>query len=198
MNFQKIYNQIIERAQSEERITGTGTYYERHHIVPKCMDGDNSESNLILLTAREHFIAHKLLCEIYPDNDKLIYAYWAMMTLKKPGQERNYHIGAKEYERVRILSANRSSENQKGVPKIRIPKSETNNLNQRARKSEETKRKISETLKSKPKSEKQIQAYAANRMRNQNPWNKGLKLPPLSTETKQKISEALLQKKIHL
>ena len=34
-------------------------YHERHHIIPKCMDGSNNEDNLIDLFAREHFVAHK-------------------------------------------------------------------------------------------------------------------------------------------
>jgi hypothetical protein len=54
-------------------------YAERHHIVPKCMSGSNNRENLVELTAREHFIAHKLLCEIYPENNKLRYALWAMI-----------------------------------------------------------------------------------------------------------------------
>ena len=43
-------------------------YHERHHITPRCMNGDNSKDNLIDLYAREHFIAHKLLAEENPQN----------------------------------------------------------------------------------------------------------------------------------
>ena len=32
-------------------------YHERHHIVPRCMDGSNNRENLIDLYAREHFVA---------------------------------------------------------------------------------------------------------------------------------------------
>jgi hypothetical protein len=40
MNYQKIYNQIIERAQN--RILEG--YVEKHHIIPKCLGGlDNKE-----------------------------------------------------------------------------------------------------------------------------------------------------------
>ena len=41
MNYKKIYQQLIDRALSR---TLTG-YKERHHIVPKCMGGDNSKLN---------------------------------------------------------------------------------------------------------------------------------------------------------
>lgn len=36
-------------------------YYEVHHIIPKYMGGSNEKTNLVLLTAREHLLAHWLL-----------------------------------------------------------------------------------------------------------------------------------------
>lgn len=44
------------------------SYLEFHHIVPKSFGGTNDENNLIPFTAREHFIAHYLLCKINEDN----------------------------------------------------------------------------------------------------------------------------------
>ena len=35
MNYQKIYNQIIERAKTRQ-LEG---YKEKHHILPRCMGG---------------------------------------------------------------------------------------------------------------------------------------------------------------
>ena len=47
-------------------------YCERHHIIPKSIGGSNSSYNLVNLTAKEHFIAHRLLekltCQIYGKN----------------------------------------------------------------------------------------------------------------------------------
>lgn len=39
-------------------------YLESHHIIPKCLGGNNDKSNLVLLTAREHFIVHILLLKM--------------------------------------------------------------------------------------------------------------------------------------
>ena len=39
-------------------------YTEQHHIVPKSFGGSNSRTNLVRLTAREHFLCHYLLCKI--------------------------------------------------------------------------------------------------------------------------------------
>lgn len=61
MNYQRIHDQIIERAKYR-KLTG---YCEKHHIIPKCMGGTNDTTNLVKLTAREHFIIHLLLAEIY-------------------------------------------------------------------------------------------------------------------------------------
>jgi hypothetical protein len=57
MNYERIYNQIIERAKNRKLIG----YKERHHIIPKCMGGNNNELNLVELTAREHFLCHWLI-----------------------------------------------------------------------------------------------------------------------------------------
>jgi hypothetical protein len=51
---------------------------ERHHIVPRCLGGSNRKDNLVYLTAREHFLAHKLLVRAYPQQPKLWYALMLM------------------------------------------------------------------------------------------------------------------------
>lgn len=55
--YTKWYNSIISRAQ---QCTPQG-YTESHHIIPKCFGGDNSTSNLVRLTYREHRLCHLLL-----------------------------------------------------------------------------------------------------------------------------------------
>ena len=66
MNYEKIYNQIIERAKSRN-LDG---YSEKHHIIPKCMGGGNNKGNLVNLTAKEHFICHLLLTKMLTGKDK--------------------------------------------------------------------------------------------------------------------------------
>jgi hypothetical protein len=94
MNYQKIYNQIIERARSQKRKKGKGEYFESHHIIPKSLGGEGNvkqwrtHPNIILLTAREHFVCHWLLHLIYPDNTKLSMSLWIMCNLKNDEQKR--------------------------------------------------------------------------------------------------------------
>jgi hypothetical protein len=70
MYYSRIYIELMERA-SDRILDG---YTEKHHIVPKCMGGDNKPRNIAVLTPEEHYIAHKLLVKIYPHNSKLVYA----------------------------------------------------------------------------------------------------------------------------
>lgn len=104
MNYQKVYDQIVEKAKSEKRKKYQGTYYEKHHVQPKCLGGGNNKSNLVLLTAREHFICHWLLIRIYPGNFKLVHALWGMCNQKSKVQKR-YIPSSRVYEEARILSS---------------------------------------------------------------------------------------------
>ncbi len=133
MNYQRIYNQIIEQAKTRQ-LEG---YTEKHHIIPRCIGGSNSKNNLVKLTAREHFICHVLLCEIYPDNKKLKYALCLMNIGKQKYKEANYKISNRIYERLKHEHSllMRGNQTRKGVPC-----------------SEETKRKIGEANR-KPKPE---------------------------------------------
>lgn len=112
MNYQKIHDQIIDRAK-DRVLSG---YTERHHIIPKCMGGNNNKENLVFLTAQEHFIIHKLLHFIHPNHNKLFYAYKQMATQTNSiKNKRTYTVGPKEFERLRIEHARRISEDRMGI-----------------------------------------------------------------------------------
>ena len=80
ITYEEFINNILE---TRGRFACGEEYHERHHIIPKCCGGSDDKNNLIDLFAREHFIAHKLLAEENPDNDKLVYAYTCMAFFKK-------------------------------------------------------------------------------------------------------------------
>lgn len=75
MSYEEFINNILE---TRGRFNCGEEYYERHHILPKCLGGTNDEDNLIDLFAREHFIAHKLLALENPENTSLQFALWAL------------------------------------------------------------------------------------------------------------------------
>ena len=121
MDYQAIYIRLIEKARSECRVKGQETYYEAHHIIPECLGGEGtvwawrSHPNIILLTPKEHYIAHLLLCEIYPNEKKLKYALWRMAN---PGNRpQNYKMSSSGYSRLRSVIQQQLREQSTGVPK---------------------------------------------------------------------------------
>jgi hypothetical protein len=97
MDYNKIYNQLIERAKNRS----LECYKEIHHILPKCCGGLDIQTNLVELTAREHFIVHLLLCKIYPDHKGLRFALWMMSNVKDKKQKR-YFPNSRLYEMIRL------------------------------------------------------------------------------------------------
>jgi hypothetical protein len=98
MEYLKIYNKIIELA----KFRNLSGYTEKHHIIPKCLGGSNKRENIVSLTPKEHYICHKLLCEIYPTDNKLKYAFWRMCNVtNNEFQDRNYKVSSNVYSRIK-------------------------------------------------------------------------------------------------
>jgi len=76
MNYQKQHNLIIKNGSKDK--PSDGRYYERHHILPICLGGGDSDNNLIYLTGREHFVIHWLLHKINKGNKDLERAFKSM------------------------------------------------------------------------------------------------------------------------
>lgn len=127
MDYQKIYNQIIDRAKKENRKKGQGIYYEAHHVVPKCMGGEGraeqwrTHPNIVVLTAREHFLCHWLLCRIHPDNRKLAHAFWFMSKQKNKNQEREYTVSSRTYAEA-VNNLKFTEEHKQNIRKTRVGK----------------------------------------------------------------------------
>jgi hypothetical protein len=100
MNYQSIYENLISTRQQLKRHKDD-TYYEKHHIIPKCLGGTNSKSNIVLLTFKEHYIAHLLLIETNTgvNKSKMVFALWQMCI----DTNNNRIISANQYEKIRTL-----------------------------------------------------------------------------------------------
>lgn len=103
MNYIKIYNKLIIKAKSESRKKSDDVYYEAHHIKPKSFggtgDGRNTvHPNIVLLTPKEHYIAHLLLVAIYPNSPAMHKALWNMCNVKK---DLRFKPSAKTYCKIR-------------------------------------------------------------------------------------------------
>jgi len=83
MDYLKIYNRLVCKCKLEKRTKNKEVYYESHHIVPICLGGigdrrNTNNKNIVLLTIREHILAHWLLHRSFPENKKLTYAFHLM------------------------------------------------------------------------------------------------------------------------
>ena len=111
MNYQNIYNQLIESAQLNPK---PDQYKEDHHIMPVCLGGSNSESNLVKLTARQHFLAHWLLYKIHRTS-KLAHAWFSMCRVGKGQGARKvnsrYFNNAKQAHRMHLSEDNKGDKN---------------------------------------------------------------------------------------
>ena len=165
MNYLKIYYDLME---SRKKFTSFSSnldfYYEKHHIVPRCMAGPTIPENLVLLTAREHFIAHRLLVKAYPNCSGLIDGF-IMMRMNKNVRR----LTSRQYERIksskRIITEETREKLSKALLGIPLSKERRENISiackdpMRSKKisdsklgkplSEEHKRKMSEAQKGK-------------------------------------------------
>jgi hypothetical protein len=82
MQYEKIYNALINKAKNRV----IKSYTEKHHIVPRCIGGSDDLTNLVALTPEEHYVAHQLLCKMYPNNHSLAKAAM-MMTAQRPNNK---------------------------------------------------------------------------------------------------------------
>lgn len=80
MDYEKNYYDYMNYIKNKNRIYENGKY-ELHHILPKSLGGTDEKENLILLTYREHYLAHFLLWKIH-GNNKMLYAFWLMNNVK--------------------------------------------------------------------------------------------------------------------
>lgn len=184
MNYHKIYTSLIETAKSRQ-VCG---YVERHHIIPKCFGGNNTKSNLVYLSAREHFIAHWLLTKIYPNHSGMNMALHAMRASNKSHDRYSTKITSRVFSKIKDKLYGENGLMENGVW---LGKKHT----------ELTKNKLSksryEYLQNNPKEMERMKNLSSNRTPEQNAKisasNKGQKR---SNEAKRNISNGLRGKNV--
>ena len=157
--YSQAYYSIINRAKSRV-LEG---YTETHHIVPRSLGGLDEESNLVKLTAREHFICHLLLPKMTKgqDHHKMVYAF-VIMSGRKVYGSRKYAFYREEYAKINSKLRSGSGNGMYGVDRS----GEKNTFYGRKH-SQETKDKISAAKK-----------------------GVSIPMPPQTDEHRRKISEA--------
>lgn len=82
MDYQKVYTSLIHKRRINPLTKSKDLYTELHHIVPRCLGGTDEPENLVRLSGREHFVAHRLLCKIHPQNNSLRVSLWCMASTR--------------------------------------------------------------------------------------------------------------------
>jgi hypothetical protein len=214
----KIYCSIIERSkslyESKKDANNKLGYTEAHHIFPSafCAEHEIKDANNIShLTAKEHYIVHRLLTKFMLTaemKNKMIFAVWNMT--RKSSNQKRHQVSSRTYNIVKQNMA----EAKKGQPAHNkgIPLSEEHKEKLRYVRSEETKRKISKAKKGVPKSEKCKSHLSKINAGENNPFfgkkhseeirkqlslaKTGCKLPERTEEHRQKLSNSLKGRKI--
>lgn len=197
MNYTKHYNLLIERAR--DRSVVEHQYYEEHHIIPKCLGGSDDDSNLVKLTAPEHFLAHQLLVKMYPEHPKLVLAVRIMTKKTKfNGRVNNKMFGwlrekANEVNKTLMLGKKRPPRSKEWSDKIAMANTGKSH-------SEEHKAKISSALLGVSKSDT-MRSNMSKAAKNRSPEHRQ-KLADanrgrvMKESTKQKIKDAALREPI--
>ena len=95
MNYKQNYIDFIKSRKNKIRAKNDGNYYELHHIIPRSLGGIDCEENLVLLTAREHFLAHYLLWK-FTKTKQMTSAFWFVSHIQKR------KISSRQYEKLRL------------------------------------------------------------------------------------------------
>lgn len=156
MNYLKAYCNLIRKAENRTPPEG---YIEKHHTFPKSIFGKNTRT--VVLTAREHSVAHALLEKVYLKRygienwktQKMIFAYCNMNASNK--YHKNRYINSRLYEsskirRSKIMSGKNNPFYGKTHSKEVIAKIKEANIGRTMIITEEHAKKISESKKGKP------------------------------------------------
>ena len=95
MNYIRVYWSIIHN-RLHNKVDG---YVEHHHIIPRSEGGSDNKSNIVALTAREHYICHLLLAKIY--NDYKMLSAVVFMQCKATYHHRYFKFNSRLYACIR-------------------------------------------------------------------------------------------------
>jgi len=174
MNYKKLYFKLIISRFLLNRDKNDGHYYEAHHIIPKHRNGFDVFSNLVLLTPREHFIAHHLYAK-WKGGSK---AWLALARMRNDG--RGNKVNSRQYGICRTASM-RGLKGPGSPSYGRIPWNK--GRKGKFKHTKEARRKISEAGKRRKGHKMSPEAIEKNRIK-----SLGRKASP---ETRRRMSEAL-------
>lgn len=145
--YTKLYYNIVDRAK--QRILNSDIYTEKHHIIPECffinrkrkgapgwLIGDPDDiNNIVQLTAKEHYLCHVLLTKmtVGKAKSKMCNALWRFVSGKSQIIKRHCKVTSRIYETVKIQiskdAAIRAHATHSGMKRSEITKKKISNAN---------------------------------------------------------------------
>lgn len=222
MNHTKVYSSIVgsyKHIKTRQEGIDLFGYVERHHIIPECLDGPDTDENQVYLPARVHFILHRLLVKMHPENGDL----WLALKIMSQGKRKGlYKYTSKTFDQIRkrcaetnrgrkISDATRAkmsaasklqvhtaerrmkcSETQKGRKKTEEQKRKNSESHKGILHTEETKAKLSNSLKGRPFSDEHRKNLALSRMGKKHSEETLLKMRTPRKKTRERL-QAMIQ-----
>lgn len=98
--YTNLYFSIINKRKTNS--IDKDIYTENHHIIPRCLNGSDDKENIVALTAREHYICHRLLPKMVKLNSREYFKLWHAFAMlcwcNNEIQKRHYKITSRVYE----------------------------------------------------------------------------------------------------
>lgn len=200
MNYLKIYISLIRKAEKRTHLDG---YSEKHHVFPQSLFGKNNR--IVVLTAREHYIAHRLLFKGFAkrygtkhySTIKMFHAYRMMGIMKSEHhKDRLFVLPSRVIAELRYMNSllNKGELNKAKLPENRKKISDSKKNNSRpdmkgkafmgsSLGKEELLKRANDARNEKIKERKRLGMKGINA-------RSGYKNGPMSEERKEKISQA--------
>lgn len=108
MDYEQLYDKLIDHRRGHPIDDTTGIYVEKHHIVPICLGGDDKSDNMICLTGREHYVAHKILLKVVESKhgrQSREFHKVANAVFRMAFDKRGRKVSSRDYEIVRRIKS---------------------------------------------------------------------------------------------
>lgn len=174
-NYKLKYHNFIDKRRHRPLKAEKG--YEIHHIIPRSLGGSNKKDNLVKLSYREHWMAHRFLTKVYTGTkkQKMYLALWYLSNNRNILNSRQYENIKKKLRKSQINTTKSTWANHTSDEYHKRCKASSNGLKDWwSNLSDKDRQRISE---SRSASVKKV-------------WQEG-KRKPMSYETKKKIAEKI-------
>lgn len=107
LDYTRIQNLLIEkyikRNWKHKRYHKRGIeplrYVEAHHVIPKSLGGRDNDSNIVVITPREHFVLHRILTKTTPCSQT-----WAALAALRMSRSSHARLNSRQFDIARTAS----------------------------------------------------------------------------------------------